>query len=221
MSRPAASGWGAAAAAVAAAVALGAAVGSTAAVRPAAAGPAAGIATARAAVLRAADLPGRWAADDPSTLVFLTALTGQDACDPSLTGLQIAGQADSAVFASGPLDAQARVTVYADAGQAGEALVREARSQSARCVRLRVSRLGFALRKLQVQDVPSLGVGAVRFRATLLLPSRPKAPVTADLVLAVKGRGVVRLWVVGVGEAQALGAAPAVAAKLLGRLPAA
>lgn len=176
-------------------------------------------AAARKAALRVSDLPGAWKQDDPQALAFLTARTGQAACDPSLAGLTVTGASDSAVWVGGPIDVQSRVRIYGEALQAGEALVREARAESARCVRLRMARLGFTLTKLEVQDVPSLGVGAVRFRVTLLLPARPQTPIYADHVLAVRGRAVLGLWVVSVGAQPALAAGTTIAATLLQRLP--
>ena len=177
-------------------------------------------AVAQQAVLRKADLPGAFSGGDASALAFLSALTLDDSCNAMATGLTVTGGADSLTYTGGPVTVQARVSLFRTADQAGTALLREARSLSARCARLRVSRVGFALVKLQVQDVPSLGAGAIRIRASLRLPSRPKTPVTADTVLAKKGRAEVRLWLVSVGPETAPGAGNALVQAMLKRLPA-
>lgn len=178
-------------------------------------------ARADAAVLTAADLPGAFAPIDASTLAFLTAVTGVAACDPSTADLKATALSDSRTYRHGPLIVASRVTVFPDAAQAGEALVRVVRTQSSACVARRVSRLGFKLTRLEVADIPSLGVGAVRFHATVVLPGQEKKPLLVEELYALRGRSVLRLLLVAVVTPPATTVGPQLLQTMARRLPAA
>lgn len=64
-----------------------------------------------------------------------------------------------------------------------------------------------------------LGIGAVRLRAALVLPAMPGTPVAADLVVAAKGRALVRVWRASVGKETAPAAGNALLTAMLERLP--
>lgn len=182
---------------------------------------AADYAAGQQAVLRAADLPGTFTVADPSSTVFLDASTGTAACDASAQGLTISAVADAPTYVRGPLIVASHIAFFATKNQAGEALVREVRTTNATCVALRVSRVGLTLKLLEIQDVPSLGSGAVRVRARLVLPSQPRRPLYADAVYALRGRALVRLRVLSVGTPPAVAAGNSLAATMARRLPSA
>jgi hypothetical protein len=99
--------------------------------------------------------------------------------------------------------------------------VREVRSATVACMQRRVGRAGFGLSKLAIQDVPSLGVGAVRLRATLvLLPAGKNPPVVADTVVALRGRALIRLQTLAAVTPIAAAAENALVTAMGKRLPA-